>query len=192
MAVSVSAYKATSKVLVGKLVPFFVAGDKVLKFLSAIAKPLDTVNTAFLSWAKDTLIDAATTSQVIVLEWSMTQKLQKYFVDSAQSVSINTWGRSDYTTIVEDETERSNSTTQTWLKDIYSPETQSDSKIPSSAEQIIVRDKWEITNEGTDIIVRLPKQKSSLSDEAYIKKAKQCIEPYLAYEMDYTIKINNS
>lgn len=190
MAVNVSKYKATSKILVGKLTPFFVSGNKVLRFLSAICHPLDTVNTAFLSWAKDTLIDAATTSQVIVMEWSMNQKLGKYFANDDDSFHINTWGRSDYTTVYEDQVEQEK---YAGAKDIYMPEQLSDTSVSDAGkEEVVIRNREEITEEGTDIVITAPKHNSSISDDDYTKKIRQCFEPYLAYDMDYTIHINKN
>lgn len=188
----VSRYKATSKTLVGKLVPFFVAGDKVLKYLSAIAKSLDSVNISFLSWAEDRLVEAATTSQPIILEWSLTHRLRKYFANSNQSVRIITRALSEYTVIFENEEERSDPEGIYTVADIYAPEDINDAKIPNIAERIVVRNNDEIINYDTDIIITLPKHKASISKEQYLQKAKQYTEPYLIYESKYMFSIKQS
>jgi hypothetical protein len=189
MAISVERYTVSSKTLVGQLVPFFLRGKKVLQFLAAISAPLDSVNSVFQKWCRDTLIDAATTSQIIVLKWSMKEKLKQYFTDENASFQFDTYGRTEYTTVYEDQSEQLLHSEAT---NIYMPEDVSDDSITDENAKVVIRDRIELSDEDNDLTIIAPVHNSKISDDEYIRKIKQCFEPYLAYDMEYTISINKN
>lgn len=187
MAINVKKYSVSSASLVGELIPFFMRGRRVLRFLTAICSPLDSVNAEFQKWCKSTLIDAAATSQIIVLKWSMKEKLKDYFIDANASFQFNTYGRSDYTTVYENQSEQNLHSSGT---NIYMPENTSDNSIADESSKVVIRNQSELKSESNDLTIVAPAHNSKISDEEYIMKIKQCIEPYLAYDMEYTISIN--
>lgn len=189
MAINVDRYTASSKTLIGELVPFFLRGKKLLQFLSAICSPLDSVNKTFSKWCRATLVDAATTSQIIVLKWSMKEKLKQYFFDENDNFQFDTYGRTDYTTVYENQSEQELHSEAT---NIYMPEDVSDTSITDEVAKVIIRDRKELMSESNDLTIIAPAHNFKISDEEYIRKIKQCFEPYLAYDMEYTIAINKS
>lgn len=187
MAVNTDRYLASSKTLLGALIPFFLRGKRFVQFMTAICQPLDSVNEKFREWCREKLIDAATTSQIIVLKWSMKEKLKQYFLDKNDSFEFYTYGRMEYTTVYENQPEQSLHTNDA---QIYMPENASDATMPTGTEKVVIRDKSELHSESNDLIIIAPAHNSEISDEDYLMKIKQCFEPYLAYDMEYQIQIN--
>lgn len=187
--IDVSRYEASSKTLVGELMPFFLRGKKLMQFMSAICSPLDSVNKAYRSWCRNTLIEAATTAQIITLKWSMKERLKQYFANENDGFQFTTNGRSDYTTVYESQSEQ---ILHTEAVNIYMPEDTSDDSVTTEENKVIIRDKEEISSEDTDLIIVAPAHNDNIDDDTYIKKIKQCFEPYLAYDMEYKIVISKS
>lgn len=73
---------------INQLVPYYLGGRRLILFLQSCMKPLQHVNDTFVSWAKETKIEAAMTSQIFKLEWFLNRKFQKYFADSTQRITI--------------------------------------------------------------------------------------------------------
>lgn len=189
MAVSVQRYVVESKTLVGQLVPFFLRGKRVLQFMAAICSPLDDVNNVFQTWAHDTLIDAATTSQVIVLKWVLKNKLIKYMANADDEFAFDTYDRSNYATLYENQSEQLD---YPEVKNIYMPESSGDTTVGDDVERVIIRDKTEIVSESNEVSIMAPPHNLKISDEQYIKKIKQCIESCLVYDIEYKIVISKS
>lgn len=189
MAVSVQRYTVDSKTLVGQIVPFFLRGKRVLQFLSAISSPLDSVNKVFQTWAHDTLIDAVTTSQVIVLKWSLKNKLIKYLANADDEFEFDTYDRSNYATLYENQSEQLD---YPEIKNIYMPENVDDATVGDDVEKIIIRDKDEIVSESNEVLIIAPPHNSKISDGQYIKKIRQCVEPYIVYDVEYKIVISKN
>ena len=189
MAVSVQRYVADSKTLLGRIVPFFLRGKRVLKFLAAISSPLDDVNTAFQTWAHDTLIDAVTTSQTIVLKWSLKNKLIKYLANTDDEFTFDTYDRSNYATLYENQSEQLD---HPEVKKIYMPESVDDTTVSDDVEKVVIRDKNEIVSESNEVLIMAPAHNSKIGDEEYLKKIKQCIELCLVYDFEYKIVISKS
>lgn len=189
MAISVQRYTADSKTLIGQIVPFFLRGKQMMQFLAAICSPLDSVNKAFQTWARSTLIDAATTSQVIVLKWSIKNRFSEYLLDENAEFEFNTYNRSDYATLYENQSEQQD---YPEVKKIYMSESSTDTSLGDDVEQIIIRNKDELVSETNEVLIVAPKHNSKISDEQYIKKIRQCIEPYLVYDVEYKITISKN
>lgn len=188
MAVNVQRYTVNSKTLVGQIVPFFLRGKRMLQFLSAISSPLDSVNKTFQTWAHDTLIDAVTTSQVIVLKWSLKNKLYKYLTNTEEEFDFDTYDRSNYATLYENQSEQLD---YPEVKKIYMPE-DSQNQLGDDTAEVILRNKDEIVSETNEVLIIAPPHNSKISDGQYIKKIKQCVEPYIVYNVEYKIVISKS
>lgn len=188
MAINIDRYTVESKNLIGKILPFFLRGNKMARFLTAISSPLDKVNEMFQKWVYNTLIDTATTSQVIVLKWSLKIRLQEYLLKQESEFKFDTYERNKYTTLYEDQSEQSNYSDNK----IYMPEDAKDSSIGKEFSQIIIRDKNELTSETNEILIIAPPHNSKISDNLYIKKIRQYIETYLIYNIEYKIVISKN
>lgn len=73
--------------LVNRLVPHYMGGRKLILYLQAILKPMQTINESFAEYAKETRIEASMTSQIFKFEWFLNRKLKKYFLEGG-SISI--------------------------------------------------------------------------------------------------------
>jgi hypothetical protein len=81
-------YRINLERVINQLSPYYLSGRKLLLYLQALLKPLQTINDEFAAWAKETKIEATMTSQVIKLEWFLNRKFSKYFSNSIQRISI--------------------------------------------------------------------------------------------------------
>lgn len=187
MAINVQRYTVSSSTLIGQITPYFLRGRRVIKILCAICSPLDSINRLFQTWAKDTLIDAATTSQIIVLKWSLKSKLGKYFANADDEFQFGTDERSNYTTLYENQSEQLLNSDATQL---YMPENAADNSLGSDISQVIIRDKGEIVSESNQILVVAPPHNLKISDSEYLKKIRQYIESALVYGVEYEIIIS--
>lgn len=188
MAVNVQRYTVDSRTLVGQIVPFFLRGKRMLQFLSAISSPLDSVNKVFQTWAQNTLIDAATTSQIIVLKWALKNKLVNYLKNTNDEFEFDTYDRSNYATLYENQSEQLD---YPEVKKIYMPEDNQD-KLDDGIAEVILRNKDEIVSESNEVLIIAPQHNSKISDNQYTKKIRQCIEPYIVYDVEYKIVISKS
>lgn len=189
MAINLERYTVNSKTLIGQITPFFLRGKKLLRFLAAISTPLDSVNEAFLTWVRNTLVGAVTTSQVIVLKWSIKSRLKSYMLNVNDEFVFSTYERSNYTTLYENQSEQQN---YPEVKQIYMPEDTSDSSVSDDSSKIIIRNREEIASESNEVMVIAPPHNSKISDEEYMRKIRQCIEPYLVYNVEYKIVISRN
>lgn len=69
---------------INQLVPYYIGGRKLVLYLQALMKPLQTLNAAFSEYAKEQRIEAAMTSQIFYFEWFLNRKFSKYFQNGGQ------------------------------------------------------------------------------------------------------------
>lgn len=69
---------------INQLVPYYIGGRKLVLYLQALMKPLQTLNAAFSEYAKEQRIEAAMTSQIFYFEWLLNRKFSKYFLNGGQ------------------------------------------------------------------------------------------------------------
>lgn len=188
MAVNVDRYTVSSKTLVGQVVPFFLRGRRILRFLAAVCTPLDSVNKSFCEWARDTLVDAAMTSQVVVMKWGLKCKLGKYMLNSADDFYFDTYDRSNYATLYENNAEQDGAPE---VKQIYMSENEGE-KLGENVARVLIRDRDEITGEGNEILIAAPPHNGRVTDEEYERLIKQCLEKYLVYDVEYKIIISKN
>lgn len=64
--------------LVNQLTPYFWRGRKTILFIQSILHPIQIINEKWKGWAEDRLIEAGTTSQIILLENYLNHCYMKY------------------------------------------------------------------------------------------------------------------
>ena len=72
-------YRINMDRLVNQLVPHYLGGRKLILFLQSILQPLNSLNIGWVTWADEKRIEAAMTSQVIMMEYFLNRKFCKYF-----------------------------------------------------------------------------------------------------------------
>lgn len=75
--------------LVNMLVPHYMGGRRLILYLQSCLKPLDTLNRLWKERADEMRIEAATTSQVILLEYYLNRKFGKYFLHSEERIVVS-------------------------------------------------------------------------------------------------------
>jgi hypothetical protein len=61
----------------------------MILFLQSLLQPLNTLNKTWKEWADEKRIEAALTSQVIMLEYFLNRKFKKYLADTSQPIIIS-------------------------------------------------------------------------------------------------------
>lgn len=87
--------------LVNRLVPYYMGGRKLILYLQAILKPMQSINESFAEYAKETRIEASMTSQIFKFEWFLNRKLKKYFLNGG-AIFIHNSGHSGTPIYYED------------------------------------------------------------------------------------------
>lgn len=186
MAINVDKYKVDSNKLVGMLLPYFLHGKKVMKFLMAIASPLDDDITVFRNWIKQQIIDVVTTSQPIVLKWSLDIRLSRYFKNNNDHFDIIPYGYAHYLTIYEDQAEfASTEDAYVW----WLPDSTDDNAITDKTQEIVIMDQGEVKRESDNFTIIAPPQNSKISREEYLRRIRQVVEFYLTYKTTYKVYI---
>ena len=71
-------YRINTDRLVNQLVPHYLGGRKLILFLQAILQPLNSLNIKWKEWADEKRIEAAMTSQVIMMEYFLNHKVYNH------------------------------------------------------------------------------------------------------------------
>ena len=82
-------YRINTDRLVNQLVPHYLGGRKLILFLQAILQPLNSLNIKWKEWADEKRIEAAMTSQIIMMEYFLNYKFRKYFLDTSEHIVIS-------------------------------------------------------------------------------------------------------
>lgn len=69
---------------INQLVPYYIGGRKLILYLQALMSPLRRINDDFVSYAKETRIETAMTSQIFKFEWYLNRKFKKYFANGGR------------------------------------------------------------------------------------------------------------
>lgn len=67
--------------IIGRLIPFYARGRKILMLLQAIAHPIEQLHKIWVKWAKEMTVEASVTSQPLSLAWYLNHKLRDRFVN---------------------------------------------------------------------------------------------------------------
>lgn len=187
--IDVSKYKVDSRGLVSMLTPYFLKGDKVIKFLSALISPMDDDNTLFVEWARDKIIDAVSTSQPIVLKWCLDNKMYKWLKDKNSHFNIILFNYVGSCIIYNDKEEAKSS--EHALKE-YVPEDKTEDVTSIVRDELaFVFEKSESKQKVDIVTIQAPQHVSTISDDKYIKLIKQIVETYRIYDIKYLIKIKD-
>lgn len=82
-------YRINTDRLVNQLVPHYLGGRKLILLIQSLLQPLNSLNKTWKEKADDMRIEAAMTSQVIMLEWFLNRKYKKYFADQSKHIVIS-------------------------------------------------------------------------------------------------------
>lgn len=82
-------YRINMDRLVNQLVPHYLGGRKLILYLQSLLQPLNSLNQTWKERADDMRIEAAMTSQVIMLEYFLNKKYKKYFADQSKHIVIS-------------------------------------------------------------------------------------------------------
>lgn len=77
---------------INQLVPYYIGGRKLILYLQALMSPLRRLNDDFVTYAKETRIEAAMTSQIFKFEWYLNRKFKKYFANGGRISIKNSEG----------------------------------------------------------------------------------------------------
>lgn len=73
---------------VNDLTHFAIRGRKYILILQSLLYPMRQLNDKFIQFAKDKHIEARMTSQVIYFEWFLNYKLNGYFINQSDQITI--------------------------------------------------------------------------------------------------------
>lgn len=82
-------YRINMNRLVNQLIPHYIGGRRIILFLQSCLQPLQTLNEKWQEWANNMRLEAVMTSQIILLEYYLNHKFNKYFQDRTQRISIS-------------------------------------------------------------------------------------------------------
>lgn len=82
-------YRVDTDGLANKLIPHYLGGRRLVLYVQSLLKPLDTLNKTWKEWADEKRIEAAMTSQVIMLEYYLNRKYKKYLTDKSKHIIIS-------------------------------------------------------------------------------------------------------
>lgn len=82
-------YRINTDRLINQLVPHYLGGRRFILFLQSLMQPLNTLNIRWKEWADEKRIEAAMTSQVIMLEYYLNRKFNKYLQDRSARIIIS-------------------------------------------------------------------------------------------------------
>lgn len=82
-------YRINTDKLVNQLVPHYLGGRKLILFLQSCLQPLNSLNNKWKEWADERRIEAAMTSQVIMLEFYLNHKFGKYLQDTTKRIVVS-------------------------------------------------------------------------------------------------------
>lgn len=82
-------YKIDTDRLVNQLVPHYLGGRKLVLYLQSLLAPLKSLGAMWEEWATNKRIEAAMTSQVIMLEYFLNRKFNTYLLDPSLRIVIS-------------------------------------------------------------------------------------------------------
>lgn len=82
-------YKINTDRLANRLLPHYLGGRRLVLFVQSLLHPLGTLNKTWKEWADEKRIEAAMTSQIIMLEYYLNRKYKKYLNDSSKRIIIS-------------------------------------------------------------------------------------------------------
>ena len=83
-------YNIDNKRVITRVLPFFVRGRWIVRFLVSIASPLVSVHSIFKAWGLRRLVEASITSQPMSLTWYLNYIFREKFANPEDSFKIIT------------------------------------------------------------------------------------------------------
>lgn len=162
--------------LINRYVPYYIGGRKLILYLQAIMKPLQSLNDSFVDYAKETRIEATMTSQIFKFEWYLNRKFKKYFVNDGEIAIKNT----EYLGTPIYYGNASIPLSEHFLT-YYNSENVNGSSLYNQHEKT--------DNSHTSFVVTSPAIDTTLiSEQQYEKMLRYCIDKYRLCGKTYTIK----
>ena len=82
-------YRINTDRLINQLMPHYLGGRRTILFLQSCMQPLNSLNEKWKEWADERRLEAAMTSQVILLEHYLNHKFNKYLFDRTKRIVIS-------------------------------------------------------------------------------------------------------
>ena len=82
-------YRINTDRLVNQLVPHYLGGRRAILFLQSCLQPLNSLNEKWKTWADEKRLEAAMTSQIILLEYYLNHKFNKYLLDRSKRIVVS-------------------------------------------------------------------------------------------------------
>lgn len=82
-------YRINMDRLINQLVPHYLGGRHIILFLQSCMQPLNSLNIKWKSWADEKRLEAAMTSQIILLEYYLNHKFNQYLLDRTKRIVVS-------------------------------------------------------------------------------------------------------
>jgi hypothetical protein len=82
-------YRINTDRLINQLVPHYLGGRRIILFLQSCLQPLNSLNESWKEWANEKRMEAAMTSQIILLEYYLNHKFNKYLLDRKKRIVVS-------------------------------------------------------------------------------------------------------
>ena len=82
-------YRINTDRLINQLVPHYLGGRRLILFLQSCMQPLNSLNLKWKEWADEKRLEAAMTSQVILLEYYLNHRFNKYLKDKSKRIVVS-------------------------------------------------------------------------------------------------------
>lgn len=82
-------YRINTDRLINQLVPHYLGGRRAILFLQSCMQPLNSLNEKWKEWADEKRLEAAMTSQIILLEHYLNHKFNKYLLDRTKHIVVS-------------------------------------------------------------------------------------------------------
>lgn len=143
--------------LVNQLVPHYLGGRKLILYLQSCVKPLQLINDIFVTYAKETLIEATMTSQVFRFEWFLNRKFRQYFLNPNESITIRYGGNLGIPVFYQSAND---------IEDKYQLKLwQEDEELPSNPHPAFYFENESANGSGSSFVVYVPQLWEELDDE---------------------------
>lgn len=179
-------YDIDNKRVVTRVLPFFVRGRWIVRFLVAIASPLISIHMLFKAWGLRRLIEASITSQPKSLTWYLNYIFREKFADPEDSFVI-----------ITDNSERG---TVIWYlneqiyHEEYSPYLLEDENEENTEElrKMVTEDFDEADLSLADIQIIAPQinETEDYTYEDYVNAIRVQVDKYIVCSVNYDVKID--
>lgn len=179
-------YDIDNKRVITRVLPFFVRGKWVVKFLLAISSPLLTLHSSFKAWGLRKLIEASITSQPMSLVWYLNYIFREKFKNE-----------DDTFVIITDNAEKG---TVIWYlnEQIYHEEyspflfEDGEEENPDDLLKMVTENFDEVNLSIADIVIVAPQinETDKYKYEDYLNAIRYNVDKYIVCSVNYDIEID--